>query len=223
MLLKLDKYATINIKNNNFSSNNVSFLKWTKTAHRKEQFIKKLVEKAYNGVLILVGWRNTFLKLDSTAGAFFRALQSFQNSYSVERLWTTASVHSFYEETIPPLIFSCKCTQVLLNFSKFPRKADLLTNSVLIHLKRNSGIKYIVSWNQSSKLPVFILMEVIRIKRIDRHLLTGLIVIKYTALHKKLKKSLTHLFAVYPFSTHWKHQETLRFSDVFRGKERVRW
>ena len=27
---------------------------------------------------------------------------------------------------------------------------------------------------------------------------------------------LTHLFPMYPFSTPWKHKETLRFSDVFR-------
>ena len=32
--------------------------------------------------------------------------------------------------------------------------------------------------------------------------------------------SLTHLFPMYPFSTPWKHQKTVRFSDVFRGKRR---
>ena len=29
--------------------------------------------------------------------------------------------------------------------------------------------------------------------------------------------ALTHSFPVHPFSTLWKHQKTLRFSDVFRG------
>ena len=28
---------------------------------------------------------------------------------------------------------------------------------------------------------------------------------------------LTHSFPMHPFSTPWKHEETLRFSDVFRG------
>ena len=28
---------------------------------------------------------------------------------------------------------------------------------------------------------------------------------------------LTHLFPMHPFFTHWKHQKTLRFSDVFKG------
>ena len=28
---------------------------------------------------------------------------------------------------------------------------------------------------------------------------------------------------MHPFSTPWKHQKTLRFSDVFRGRERVHW
>ena len=27
--------------------------------------------------------------------------------------------------------------------------------------------------------------------------------------------ALTHLFPMHPFSTPWKHQETLRFSDVY--------
>ena len=31
---------------------------------------------------------------------------------------------------------------------------------------------------------------------------------------------LTHLFPVNPFSTPWKHQKTVRFSDVFRGVEK---
>ena len=30
-------------------------------------------------------------------------------------------------------------------------------------------------------------------------------------------KLLTHLFPMNPFSTTWKHQKTLQFSDVFRG------
>ena len=29
---------------------------------------------------------------------------------------------------------------------------------------------------------------------------------------------LTHSFLIHPFSTPWKHQKTLRFSDVFRGQ-----
>ena len=33
--------------------------------------------------------------------------------------------------------------------------------------------------------------------------------------YKKYK--LTHLFPMHPLSAPWKHQETLRFSDVFRG------
>ena len=28
---------------------------------------------------------------------------------------------------------------------------------------------------------------------------------------------LTHMFSIHPFSTPWKNQKTLRFSDVFRG------
>ena len=31
---------------------------------------------------------------------------------------------------------------------------------------------------------------------------------------------LTHLFPMHPFSTPWKHQETLRFSGVFRGQKK---
>ena len=34
---------------------------------------------------------------------------------------------------------------------------------------------------------------------------------------------LTHLFPMHPFSTHWKHQKTFRFSHVFWGRERVHW
>ena len=30
-------------------------------------------------------------------------------------------------------------------------------------------------------------------------------------------EELTHFFPMHPFSTPWKHQKTLRFSDVFRG------
>ena len=38
------------------------------------------------------------------------------------------------------------------------------------------------------------------------------------------KICLTHSFPMHPFSTPWKHQKTLRFSDVFReGRERVHW
>ena len=33
-------------------------------------------------------------------------------------------------------------------------------------------------------------------------------------------QSLTYLFPMYPFSIPWKHQKTLRFSDVFRGVEK---
>ena len=33
----------------------------------------------------------------------------------------------------------------------------------------------------------------------------------------------THLFPMYPLSSPWKHQKTLRFFDVFRGRERVHW
>ena len=32
---------------------------------------------------------------------------------------------------------------------------------------------------------------------------------------------LTHLFPMHPSSTPWKHKKTLRFSDVFRGRETV--
>ena len=35
-----------------------------------------------------------------------------------------------------------------------------------------------------------------------------------------LPNSLTHLFPMHPFSTAWKHQKTLRFSDVFRGQRK---
>ena len=28
---------------------------------------------------------------------------------------------------------------------------------------------------------------------------------------------LTHMFPVHPFATPWKHEKTVRFSDVFRG------
>ena len=34
------------------------------------------------------------------------------------------------------------------------------------------------------------------------------------------KHFLTHSFPVHPFSTPWKHQKTLRFSDVFRGQRK---
>ena len=34
---------------------------------------------------------------------------------------------------------------------------------------------------------------------------------------------LTHLFPMHPFSTPWKHQKTLSFSDLFRGREKVHW
>ena len=33
----------------------------------------------------------------------------------------------------------------------------------------------------------------------------------------------THFFPINPFSTPRKHWKTLRFSDVFRGPERVHW
>ena len=36
-----------------------------------------------------------------------------------------------------------------------------------------------------------------------------------------LDRSLTHLFLIRPFFTPWKHQKTLRFSDVSRDRERV--
>ena len=32
---------------------------------------------------------------------------------------------------------------------------------------------------------------------------------------------LTHLLPMYPFPNPWKHQKTVRFYDVFRGRERV--
>ena len=32
--------------------------------------------------------------------------------------------------------------------------------------------------------------------------------------------TLTHSFPMHPFSTPWKHQKTLRFSDVFRGQRK---
>ena len=32
---------------------------------------------------------------------------------------------------------------------------------------------------------------------------------------------LTHLFPMHLFSTPWKHQKTVRFSNVFRGVEKV--
>ena len=35
--------------------------------------------------------------------------------------------------------------------------------------------------------------------------------------------NLNHLFLKQPFSTPWKHQETLGFSVVFGGRERVHW
>ena len=37
----------------------------------------------------------------------------------------------------------------------------------------------------------------------------------YPSLHVIWK--LIHLFPMHPFSTRWKHQKTLRFSDVFSG------
>ena len=44
---------------------------------------------------------------------------------------------------------------------------------------------------------------------------------KHTGMHLLLMIStLTHLCPMYPFSTPWKHQKTLKFS---RGKERVHW
>ena len=36
-------------------------------------------------------------------------------------------------------------------------------------------------------------------------------------------RTLTYLFPMHPFSTSWKHKKTIRFSDVFRGRERVHW
>ena len=42
----------------------------------------------------------------------------------------------------------------------------------------------------------------------------------YPYYHKDflvLQKHLTHLFPMNPFSTPWKHQKTVRFSDVFWG------
>ena len=35
-----------------------------------------------------------------------------------------------------------------------------------------------------------------------------------------IRYTLTHLFPMHPFSKPWKHQKTLRFSDVFRGAEK---
>ena len=34
---------------------------------------------------------------------------------------------------------------------------------------------------------------------------------------KNLKDTLTHLFPMPPFSNPWKHQKTVRFSDIFKG------
>ena len=45
----------------------------------------------------------------------------------------------------------------------------------------------------------------------------------FKVLHGRLKVSfmmpglLTHSFPMHPFSTPWKHQKTIRFSDVFKG------
>ena len=39
-------------------------------------------------------------------------------------------------------------------------------------------------------------------------------------LDKIFQPMLTHLFPMHPFSTRWKHQKTVRFSDVFRGQRR---
>ena len=38
---------------------------------------------------------------------------------------------------------------------------------------------------------------------------------------KKLYFVLTHLFPMHPFTTPWKHQKTVKFSDVFMGRERM--
>ena len=35
-----------------------------------------------------------------------------------------------------------------------------------------------------------------------------------------LENRLTHSFLMHPFSTPWKHQKTLRFSDIFRGQKK---
>ena len=40
---------------------------------------------------------------------------------------------------------------------------------------------------------------------------------KFSNINRDLENSLTHSFRMHPFSTPWKHQKTLRFSDVFRG------
>ena len=34
---------------------------------------------------------------------------------------------------------------------------------------------------------------------------------------------LTHSFSMQPFSTPWKHQRTVIFSEVFRGRKKVQW
>ena len=39
----------------------------------------------------------------------------------------------------------------------------------------------------------------------------------FNHIHLFWPASLTHLFPVHPFSTHWKHQKTVRFSEGFRG------
>ena len=40
-------------------------------------------------------------------------------------------------------------------------------------------------------------------------------------LHKHyVKISMTHLLSMHPFSTPWKRQKNLRFSDVFRGQRK---
>ena len=42
-------------------------------------------------------------------------------------------------------------------------------------------------------------------------------------LHEIYKNTvlLTRLFPMHPFFTPWKHQKTVQFSDVFRGRKRV--
>ena len=42
-------------------------------------------------------------------------------------------------------------------------------------------------------------------------------------IKKALKTSLIYLFPMHTFFTPWKRQKTLRFSDVFIGRERVHW
>ena len=40
---------------------------------------------------------------------------------------------------------------------------------------------------------------------------------KYAEILLRLRYELINFFSMHPFSIPWKHQKTVRFSDVFRG------